>query len=271
MNTINVPTLVKAVISGLLLAASGSQWACAASGSAEDANKSNNPLNFGYTLNVQDYYTPSIYNSDKQTNDLLLRAAIPIPSNDLIGVPQLMRATMPVAVTRPQMEGGYSTGIGDINVFDIFLLKTKGVQLGVGPLVSAPTASDHAFGTGKWQAGLAAVVVKLDPRYIAAGLLQWQQSFAGDSERADMNTVTFQPALMYNLPKGFYLRSTATWTFDVEKGEYYIPVGLGMGKVIKANSGDVFNFYLEPQFTLFHDGEQKPQFTLYGGFNITFK
>ncbi|CAG8872163.1 hypothetical protein PS726_05447 [Pseudomonas fluorescens] len=58
--------------------------------------------------------------------------------NDFIGVPQLLRVTLPVS-TRPDPHNGYSTGIGDLNLFDIFLLKTEGVQLGVGPQITAPT------------------------------------------------------------------------------------------------------------------------------------
>ncbi|MNM59573.1 hypothetical protein D3C81_708290 [compost metagenome] len=65
--------------------------------------------------------------------------------NDFIGVPQLLRVTLPVS-TRPDPHNGYSTGIGDLNLFDIFLLKTEGVQLGVGPQITAPTADRKGDG-----------------------------------------------------------------------------------------------------------------------------
>lgn len=55
--------------------------------------------------------------------------------------------------TRPDPHGGYSTGIGDLNLFDIFLLKTEGIQSGIGPQITAPTAAQDELGTGKWQAG----------------------------------------------------------------------------------------------------------------------
>lgn len=61
---------------------------------AETANKSNNPLNLAPGLNLQDYYTPRLYDSNAHTNDTLLRGTLPIAPSDFIGVPQLLRATL---------------------------------------------------------------------------------------------------------------------------------------------------------------------------------
>lgn len=60
---------------------------------AETANKSNNPLNLAPGLNIQDYYTPELFGSNKHTNDSLLRGTLPVAPGDLVGVPQLLRAT----------------------------------------------------------------------------------------------------------------------------------------------------------------------------------
>ena len=136
---------------------------CAHADNAETANKSNNPLNLAPGVNLQDYYTPKLFDTNAHTNDALLRGALPMAPNDFIGVPQLLRVTLPVS-TRPDPHNGYSTGIGDLNVFDIFLLKTEGVQLGVGPQLTAPTAGQDELGTGKWQAGLSAIAIDSSPR-----------------------------------------------------------------------------------------------------------
>lgn len=61
---------------------------------ADTANKSNNPLNLAPGLNFQDYYTPDIANINAHTNDALIRGALPMAPNGLIGVPQLLRATV---------------------------------------------------------------------------------------------------------------------------------------------------------------------------------
>lgn len=246
-----------------LAAASGAQ-----ADNAEDSNKSNNPLSVAPGANLQDYYTPKLYDSNAHTNDVLLRGTLPIAPNDFIGVPQLVRATLPFS-TRPDPHDGYSTGMGDLNLFDIFILKTDGVQLGIGPLITAPTAAQDELGTGKWQGGLAAVAIDATPRGLLGALVQYQSSFAGDSDRAHVESATFQPFIIHNLEKGWYLRSTATWTFDLKNDTHYIPLGLGVGKAWKAGT-NILNAFVEPQWTADRKGDGLPQFTLYAGINVTF-
>mgnify|MGYP001043879274 FL=1 len=235
---------------------------------AETANKSNNPLNIAPGMSLQDYYTPKFYDSNIHTNDLLVRGTLPIAPNDFIGVPQLIRATAPIS-TRPDPSSGYSTGEGDLNLFDIFLLKTEGVQLGVGPMITAPTADQDELGTGKWQGGLAAVAIDSSPRGLLGALVQYQSSFAGDSDRPHVESATLQPFIIHNLEKGWYLRSTGTWTFDLKNDTHYIPLGLGGGKVWKSGS-NILNAFIEPQWTVERKGDGLPQFTLFAGINVTF-
>lgn len=254
--------------SALLLAASMASAVCAHAENADTANKSNNPLNLAPGLNLQDYYTPKYDDSNIHSNDMLLRGTLPIAPNDFIGVPQLLRATLPIS-TRPDPHGGYSTGVGDLNLFDIFLLKTDGVQLGIGPLITAPTADKDELGTGKWQAGLAAIAIDSSPRGLLGALVQYQSSFAGDSDRQHVESATLQPFVIYNLDAGWYLRSTATWTFDLKNDTHYIPLGLGGGKAWKSGS-NIINAFIEPQWTVEHKGDGLPQFTLFAGINVTF-
>ncbi|MCX7079137.1 MAG: hypothetical protein NTV76_07275 [Pseudomonas sp.] len=252
----------------MLLAATLSPAFSAVADNADTANDSNNPLNFASGMNLQDYYTPRIYNTNVHTNDLLVRGTLPIEPNDFIPVPQLLRATAPIS-TRPDPHGGYTTGEGDLNLFDIFLLKTDGVQLGIGPQITIPFADHDELGTGKWQAGLAAIAIDSSPRGLLGALVQYQSSFAGDSDRQHVETATFQPFIIHNLSKGWYLRSTGTWTYDLRNDTHYIPLGLGGGKVWK--SGDnVLNAFIEPQWTVERKGDGQPQFTLFAGLNVTF-
>ncbi|WP_237380102.1 hypothetical protein [Cupriavidus sp. SW-Y-13] len=236
--------------------------------SAEDANKSNNPLNPSPAFNLQNYYTPRLYGSGAHTNDFLLRGTLPVAPNSLIGAPQIIRPTVPIS-TRPKGDGTYETGLGDINLFDIFLLRAQGLELGVGPLLTIPTATDPSLGTGKWQAGLAGVVVDAKPARLLGMLLQWQHSFAGQSSRPTVQTLTAQPFMIFNLPQGWYIRSTGTWTFDLQRSTYYIPVGLGAGKAWKEGK-TIFNAFVEPQYSILHDGTGIPQWTVFAGLNMTF-
>lgn len=193
---------------------------------------------------------------------------LPVAPGHLIRVPQIVRGTVPIS-TRPNSSGGYDTGLGDTNLFDIFLLHDKAMQIGVGPLLTMPTATDRSLGTGKWQAGLAGVVVDPSPARRLGALVQWQHSFAGQGGRPDVQSLTVQPFSIFNLPRGWYIRSTGTWSFDLQRGDYYVPVGLGAGKAWKEGS-TIFNAFIEPQYSVLHEGSGLPQWTIFAGLNMTF-
>lgn len=239
-----------------------------AQASADEANKSNNPLNPAASFNIQNYYTPSVFGASAHTNDFLLRPTLPVGPNALIGVPEIFRMTVPIS-TRPSPGGGYDTGLGDLNLFDILLLSQGSMQIGVGPLVTLPTATDPSLGTGKWQAGLAAVAVSATRARLIGALVQWQHSFAGQSSRPTTQSLTAQPFGIFNLPGGWYIRSTGTWTFDLQHGSYYLPVGLGAGKAWKGGS-TIYNAFIEPQYSVAHSGAGVPKFTIFAGLNMTF-
>jgi hypothetical protein len=151
----------------------------------------------------------------------------------------------------------------------VFLFKAGPLELGVGPQLTVPSAPKDQLGTGKWQAGAAGVVISPHPWGLLGGLVTYQHSFAGDEDRATQNTLQAQPFGFYNLPKGFYLRSAATWNFDLERGDYYIPLGLGVGKVWKTVDGTTLNLFVEPQGTVAHEGVA-PKLQVFMGLNMQF-
>lgn len=234
--------------------------------SAEEMNKANNPLTPSIGVNLQDQYVDSYYGpEDADSNTLMLRGTLP---HRLFGQPQILRLTLPYVTTPSFPPAGSHSSFSDVNIFDLFLFKRGGVELGVGPQLTIPTASKDETGTGKWQAGLATLAVAPQAWGLIGGLVTWQHSFAGDSDRRTQNNLQAQPFLMRNLPRGWYLRSTATWSWDLAQGTYYIPVGAGAGKVWKG--GNVtFNFFVEPQWTVAHDGDV-PKFQIFGGLNLQF-
>ena len=179
--------------------------------SPEDVNAANNPLTPKITFNVQDQAALELYDLEQGSNALLFRGLIP---HKLGGRGQLFRFTLPI-VTAPDGQGGSVNGLGDLNIFNLvpFALKQARMEVAVGPQFTFPTASDDLTGTGTWQAGFAAMAVAPRPWGLAGTLVTWQHSFAGDDDRESQNTLAIQPLVIYNLPRGWYLRSTATGTF----------------------------------------------------------
>jgi len=74
---------------------------------------------------------------------------------------------------------------------------------------------------------------------------------------------------MIQVGKGTYLRSAALWVFDIENSSYNVPVGFGIGKVVKSGR-TVFNMFIEPQFTILHDGVGQPELQIFAALNMQF-
>ncbi|MGI6852412.1 hypothetical protein [Mesorhizobium sp. 1B3] len=231
-------------------------------------NEANNPLTPKVTINLHNYYVPELTDLDgRRANQLLLRGLIP---SDLFGVPQLFRFTLPIA-TAPELPNGYMTGLGDLTLMDMFVFpKVGATTFAAGPLLVAPTATDDLLGAGKWQAGAAGVVIAPQRWGLLGGLVTYQASFAGDDDREDVSLVTLQPIVNFNLFDGFYLRSTAIWNFDIEGGDYSIPIGFGIGKVIPINDKVTMNAFIEPQYSVFSHGSGQPEWQIFAGVNFQF-
>jgi hypothetical protein len=134
-------------------------------------------------------------------------------------------------------EGGSASGLGDIN-YSLYFSPVKYDKLiwGVGPSLNLPTASDDQLGSGKWSTGITAVALTV-PSWGSMGILGRQLwSFAGESDRKDVNQTLIEPFLNYNLDKGWFLLTdivmTANWEAD-SSNRWTIPLGGGVGRVFK--------------------------------------
>jgi hypothetical protein len=231
---------------------------------ADDVAKANNPLAPITAINFQNYAIPSIYGVDGgPANSLLLR---PVIATDRF----IFRGTLPVS-TVPTDTPDPVSGLGDFNAFVAILLPSAhGWQLGVGPLISMPTATDPALGTGKWQLGLSAVAVKnITSTFLGGALVTWQDAIGGDDSRPDAGLFTAQPLVVLQIGGGYYVRSTGVIQVNTKSGDYSVPFGLGVGKVFRSGRA-VLNAFLEPQWTVLHDGIGQPAFQLFAGLNVQF-
>jgi hypothetical protein len=233
---------------------------------AEEAKllaNANNPLANIVAFNIQNYYYSSLYGTDDSANTAWLRYVRPFGR-------WLLRASLPVSTVPVANSPDPKSGLGDFNAFLAYLVSdpSSPAQFGVGPLIAMPTATDDALGSDTWQAGAAAVYFNAKSRRVQyGGLVTYQTSFAGDG--TDVSQAAIQPFYMFQLGKGTYLRGAPVWVYDFENDSYSVPFGLGIGQVIK-NDKTVYNIFIEPQWTILHDGVGQPEFTVFAGLNIQF-
>lgn len=100
-------------------------------------------------------------------------------------------------------------------------------------------------------------------------LITWQHSFAGEDNRADVNVGAIQPFAFYQLGGGLYLRAAPIWVYNFENDGYSVPLGVGVGKVLKKGK-TVYNMFVEPQFSVADDGPGWPEWQIYFALNMQF-
>lgn len=233
------------------------------------AAQANNPLANMTAFNIHDYYIGELTESDEWANQAWARFAKPFSVGDSNW---LMRASLPLNTYPVGPSGDHETGIGDFNVFAAYLIDTgnPAISFGIGPQLTVPTATEDEVGSEQWSAGFANVLFNATSSKFQYGyLLIWQESFAGDNDRSDVNVAAFQPFGMLQLGGGTYLRSTGTWVYDFENDNYGMPLGLGIGQVFKRGN-TVYNAFIEPQFSVADDGPGQPEWQVFVGFNMQF-
>ena len=132
---------------------------------------------------------------------------------------------------------GGTFGLGDINPSFFFSPAQPGKLIwGAGPTFLIPTATDNVLGTGKFSIGPAIVALVQPGKWTLGVLVNNLWSVAGPSNRADVNSMTLQYFVNYNLNKGYYLTLqpiiSANW--NVPSGNVWlVPVGGGVGRIMR--------------------------------------
>lgn len=147
----------------------------------------------------------------------------------------ISRTIVPV-IQRPLAGSTDVIGIGDINPSLFLVPRTNGrLQLGFGPTLVIPSATDVRLSSQRWSAGPAAVAVYTSGPLVAGLLANNIWSFAGEGGRR-INSMLIQPFINYNLANGWYLASspiiTSDWTADDGTG-WTVPIGGGFGRIFR--------------------------------------
>ena len=217
-----------------------------------------NPIGDLISLPFQNNTNFGIGQTDNIQNVLNIQPVFPFHLNDNWNL--ITRPILPIIYQEPFLSGNELQeaeqqlgddvgrdlfGLGDLTPEFFFspskpivLAPDVGLVWGIGPTFQLPTATNDLLGTGKWSAGPGFVVfLSAKPLHITTGFLinnLW--SFAGDDDRADVNAMTLQPFLNYNLDKGWYLTTapiiTANWEAD-DDNRWTVPIGGGIGRIFE--------------------------------------
>jgi hypothetical protein len=248
---------VAAVMLGALLGVAAGASDARSGGSDPDTTQepnlvkqANAPISSILQVRLQDSYAPQFEGLQGQGNTFSIAVTMPLPEFRLLPFPQLSLLTLPVAVTLP----GGLTGLGDLRLANIAVLEAgQGVLWGVGGTLVFPTASTPRTGQGKWQAGPAAAIAIAPENWLVGVLAQNPISFAGDPDRPAVNALFLTPFVVYQLGRGWFIRSQPQMIFNWKSGKQVLPLDLGVGRVFRIGRQDV-NLFVEPFWNISHDG-----------------
>jgi hypothetical protein len=242
--------VVAVVLTAMLLAATNS---FAHQSTEELAKAAQNPVAAMISVPFQNNTNFDVGPYGRAQDILNIQPVIPItlsPEWNLIS-----RTIIPLMDQPNPAEDSSIFGLGDING-TLFLSPAHpgAVIWGVGPILTAPTATNAILGTGKWLAGPSAVALVMPGHWVIGALVNNQWSFAGASDRASVNTGLIQPFINYNLLRGWYLTSspviTVNWNADSGQ-QWTVPIGGGIGRIFKIG-GQAFNAQVAGYYNIVH-------------------
>lgn len=205
---------------------------------AELAKKSQNPIANMISVPIQNNFNFGVGLDNDVQYVGNIQPVIPVRLSEDWNL--INRTIIPILYQpRSSPAQGSAWGLGDIQ-YQGFFTPTKAGPLtwGVGPVVSIPSASDSALGSGQWSAGPGLVALTIQGPWVVGGVVNNIWSFAGDSDRRSVNVMTLQYFINYNIPDshGWYVTLSPTITANWSapgRNQWTVPVGGGVGKVFK--------------------------------------
>ena len=233
---------------------------------AKMAQKSNNPLSDVWLLIVQNdttVYKGDVLDEDEVVNSLKIQPVMPVPvfggDWNLIFRPVLQVISSPLDEDAGKLFGhgpgeiisdpglsaiagdpfGRTNGLGDSVLLTLLgPNRDDGFVWGGGVTQIIPTATEDVLGQGKWQAGPAALALRLGNDHGGLGIESWnfgalvQQwwSYAGDSDRGSTDQMDIQYFINWKMNATQLIGMTpnirVNWNAD--SGERLsLPVGIG--------------------------------------------
>ena len=156
------------------------------------------------------------------------------------------------------------TGIGDLTLMSSVgaMPETSfgSFMWGFGGSLTLPTATNDALGSGKWSLGPSGMLVGYTNTITFGFVFSHEWSFAGQSDRPDVNRTMLQPLYYIQLGRGWQIGDNPMWMFKwngrnggcsgLDCGDHeeaMIPVGLGLFKTTILFEG-TWRFGVTPRY-----------------------
>ena len=227
--------------------------AAAPAASTEDLQKATqNPVASLVSVPIQNNNNFNIGPFDRTQDVINIQPVIPARISDNWML--ITRVIQPILwQPDPSQNTGGEFGLGDMNP-TFFLSPARPGKLiwGVGPAFLIPTATNSVLGQGKFGIGPSVVALLQPGKWTIGALVNNVWSVAGDSDRLDVNQMTLQYFINYNLRKGWFLSMspiiTANWEVD-SPNRWTVPFGGGIGRIMRLGPQPVnlsLQFYGNP-------------------------
>ncbi|WP_110640811.1 transporter [Salinicola sp. CPA57] len=112
----------------------------------------------------------------------------------------------------------------------------SGIIWGVGPVLLLPTASENTLGSEKWGLGPTGVVLRQSGHWTVGLLANHIWDYAGERDRADINSTFLQPFTSYTTPTAWTYTVNSESTYDWEASHWSAPVNFQITKLTSIGS-----------------------------------
>jgi hypothetical protein len=167
-----------------------------------------------------------------------VQPVIPLTLNDDWNL--ISRTILPIVDQDNIPAAGFSeTGLGDTVQSLFFSPKAPtagGWIWGAGPVLLLPTATDEILGSEKWGIGPTAVVLRQSGPWTIGALANHIESFAGESQRADISATFLQPFVTYITSRQTTFAFNTESTYDWENRQWSVPLNVTVSQLLRAGN-----------------------------------
>jgi hypothetical protein len=197
----------------------------------ELAKKTQNPVANLISLPLQSNWDFNIGPKEDKSNYLMnVQPVIPISLDDKYNL--ILRTILPIKANEfPKSVGG----LGD-TVQSLFFSPKEPVNgwiVAAGPVLLYPTATDQTLGGRKWGAGPTAVFLKQEHGWTYGFLGNHIWSYAGNSERRDVNATFLQPFVSYMTKTYTSFAVNTESTYDWTSEKWNMPFNVMLSQMLK--------------------------------------